>query len=82
MEMDLVFLLIGVALGIVIQYFIIKVAVRNGTIEAQAQTFTLSNSQMKQAIKAAISESEKEFLIGLHNTIQDAIKASTEQNPN
>jgi len=84
---ELFVILIGGAIGIIIQYFVMKAAVRNGTIEAQAHLAYHTNSKValrdgivKDGVIAAMNEKEHQFLIGLHHTIQDAVKAAVEQN--
>ncbi|MCL2527102.1 MAG: hypothetical protein FWE42_01695 [Defluviitaleaceae bacterium] len=81
--MELFITILFVLVGLIIQYFIIKAAVRNGTTEAQAQLDHHLYMQMKRAVadgtKAALTEGENPFLISLHNTIQDAVTAAAEK---
>jgi len=74
--------IIFAVIGLAIQYLIMKAAVFYGTIEAMTKLDQHNQAQMKEAVydgvKAAIAEGENQFLIGLHNTIQDAIKAASE----
>ncbi|MCL2405492.1 MAG: DUF6019 family protein [Defluviitaleaceae bacterium] len=74
--------LLTAVIVITILYYVIKTAVRNGTIEARAQTEQHTNTELKKAIRDAINTAlesrEKQNTYELKNAIYEGIKASIE----
>jgi len=70
-------------LGLIIQYFIIKLAVVNGTQETFNSIDKYNHSQMRKAVKEGILEAMKvgdsQFTAELRDTIAAAIKKAADE---
>jgi len=70
-------------LGLVIQYFLIKIAVANGSRETYNDIELYNHVQMRKAvkngIKEALADDDSKLLKELQDTITKAIKSANDQ---
>lgn len=83
--MDLYILLISllaISIGIIIFYYVIKAAIRNGTIEASEKTEQQTNSELKKvirdAVNAALESREKQSKYDLKNAVYEGVTTAIE----
>jgi len=79
MDIYIVITMLIVVFGLIILYYVLKAAVRNGTIEARAKIEQQINSELKKTIREAINTAlesrEKQTMYELKKAIYESVKA-------